>query len=135
MNLSEKEREAAFPVRIDLGRKEGDAGMPVAVSENVARGTKRKPRTFYPTLYVDAVPGLEQLPKEGCILVKFRRKRLSVEENMDGEETTGATLEIQALCLPEDMGKEGETLEDAFKKLGRGEVAADNDQYAGDDDE
>jgi hypothetical protein len=50
------------------------------------------------------MPGLEQLPKEGCMLVEFRRKRLSIEEGADGEETAGVTLELRSICLPEDGG-------------------------------
>lgn len=111
-----------FPNEIDLGRKEPD-GMAVTAP---SVGKKGKARIFYPTLYIDSVPGLDQLPKEGCMMVRFRRTRLSLEEGRDGKETAGATLEIRALCLPEG---DGETLEDAFAKLGKGEVADDGADY------
>lgn len=126
--LNKKQREAAFPIHIELGRKEGSSDMP-----SPAGSKKGKPRTYYPTVYIDAIPGLEYLPKEGCMLVEFRRKRLSLDETTDGEETMGATLEIRAICLPEkDEG--ADTLEDAFKKLSKGEVADDDSDYVDDEE-
>jgi len=74
----------------------------------VLRGTNGKSRKIYPTLYIDAVPGLEDLPKEGCMMVKFRRTRMSIETPEDGDEKAGVTLEIRRLCLPEDMEGDGE---------------------------
>jgi len=108
MNLSAKQREAAFPITIELGKSMGD-GMssgPVDVMPSKKKGEKGKERKFYPTVYIDSMPGLEQLPKEGCMLVEFRRKRLSIEENSDGEDTTGVTLELRSICLPEGGGSE-----------------------------
>jgi len=105
MNLSAKQREAAFPITIELGKKESEMMNAVPMKESGGgRGKKSKPRTYYPTVYIDSMPGLEQLPKEGCMLVEFRRKRLSIEENIEGDETAGVTLELRALCLPEDGG-------------------------------
>ena len=109
MNLSEKQREAAFPVHIDLGKSMGDmktSGPMDAIpsKKKGEKGGKAKERKFYPTVYIDSMPGLEQLPKEGCMLVEFRRKRLSIEENIEGDETAGVTLELRAICLPEDGG-------------------------------
>ena len=97
---------SAFPVKIDLGHKES-ADMAIPMSSESTKGKRGKPRTFYPTLYVDAVEGLEQLPKEGYMLVKFRRKSLRIDEDKDGKEKAGVTLEIRQLCLPEDMAGEG----------------------------
>lgn len=108
---------------IDLGRKEPDYSSLSPVTPE----KPKKMRTYYPTLYIEGVPGLEALPKEGCMMVKFSRKRLSLEEDREGEEKTGATLEIRSICLPEG---DGETLEDAFSKM-----AHDDDEEEAEDEE
>lgn len=115
-----------FKVEIDLGRKE----HPVELATNTPRGTNEKPRKFYPTLYIDAIPGLEKLPKEGCVMIKYRRTRMNIETTDNGEDKAGVTLEIQRICIPEDM-EEGKTLEDVFAKLKPGETV-EGDDY-GDD--
>lgn len=116
-SMSESEREKAFPIHIDLGRKESGMAMPAMP----AGAKKGKARTYYPTVYIDAIPGLEQLPKEGCMLVEFRRKRLSIEEGADGEDTAGVTLEIRALCLPEEMAEEAmDDLASALDRVANG---------------
>lgn len=115
MDLSDKAREAAFPVHVDLGREESSTGNIANPVEDSPGGKKGKPRIYYPTLYIDSAD-LPFLPKEGCMLVEFRRKRMSVEEGSDGEDTTGVTLEIQRLCLPENMD-DGDDMETAMKKF------------------
>lgn len=132
--------EADFPVNIDLGRKETDMGGPL--SPETVKGKKSKPRIFYPTLYIDGVEGMPSLPKEGCMMIKFRRKRMSVEENMDGKETGGVTLEIQSLCLPEDMGgDDGDDMASAMKRFAKDKGVADateeveNDEESEDDED
>lgn len=94
-----------FPVEIDLGREIKD--MPMPANAEAQSGKRGKPRKFYPTLYIEAVPGLEDLPKEGCIMVKYRRTRLSVETPEDGDDKAGVTLEIHRICMPKDMEEEG----------------------------
>lgn len=132
MNLSEKQREAAFPVHIDLGKKE--VGMN-ATNPGSPSGKKGKPRTYYPTVYIDSVPGLGQLPKEGCILIKYRRTRLSIDEDASGEETTGATIEIHALCLPENMAEYAmDDLESVLKNAGKAKSSKDESPDDDDDD-
>ena len=113
MNMSESDRQKAFPVHIDLGHKVGDTSMPMVVG---MKSKGAKPRMYYPRVYIDSLPGLEQLPKEGCMLVEFVRTKLSVNTPTEGKETTGVELELRALCLPEDMEEDlAETLSDAFK--------------------
>jgi hypothetical protein len=122
-----------FPHQIDLGRDEPDYG-PAAIPAETE--SPRKTRKFYPTLYIDAIEGMPALPKEGCMMVKFRRKRMSVEENMDGKETSGMTLEIRKLCLPEDMAEEGDDMQDAMKKFAAGEgVDTESDADAAEEDD
>src|SRR5690348_1422977 len=127
---------AEYPVEIDLGRKE--PGMN-AVDPKPNGGKKTKPRTFYPTLYIENIEGMPALPKEGCMMVKFRRKRMSVDEDMDGKETAGMTLEIRKLCLPEDMADEADDMQSAMKQFAKGEGvdtgADESDDDEGDDDE
>ncbi len=81
-SLSDKEREQAFPVHIELGTKGSDYPMPASPS-----GKKGKPKMHYPTVYIDSVPGLENLPEEGCMLVDYRRTRLTLETPEDGKDS------------------------------------------------
>lgn len=106
--LTPKERETEFPVHIDLGKKESAMGGSLAMQANPS-GKKGKPRTVYPTAYIDNVPGLEALPKEGCMLVEFRRTRLNIDTPENGEDTAGVTIELRRICLPE-----GEDMEDEY---------------------
>ena len=69
-------------------------------------GKKDKPKKYYPTVYIDAIPGLEKLPKEGCMLVHYVRKRLTLEDGADGEEQAGVTLELKRICLDGDAEDE-----------------------------
>jgi hypothetical protein len=116
--MSDKEREEAFPIHIPLGRK---ADLPMG-------GGKGKGKLHYPMVYVDAIPGLEQLPKEGCMLVEFRRKRLSIEENGDGESTAGVGLELRVFCLPENFPEDAaDDLDAALSRFGQEEKPADED--------
>lgn len=138
-SLSSSERDAAFPVHVDLGRKEDAMNM---ATERAPSGKKAKSRVYYPTLYIENVEGLPALPKEGCILVKFRRKSMRVEENMDGKETAGVTLEIQSLCLPEDMaGEDDGDMESAMKEFAKGNgvdtgpAEPDDDDNGGESDD
>lgn len=123
-----------YPVEIDLGRKD-EFGPANPVSPPT--GKKGKARVFYPTLYIEGVEGMPSLPKEGCMMVKFRRKRMSVDENMDGKETTGVTLEIRKLCLSDDMAEEGDDeMQSAMKKFAKDSgVTTEGDEKAGEDDE
>lgn len=124
--------EASFPVKIDLGRKES-RDMAIPMSAESTKGKRGKPRTFYPSLYVDAIEGLDQLPKDGYMLVKFRRKSLRIDEDMDGKEKAGVTLEIRQLCLPEDMAEEG--ADDLDAVLSRYGKAANDTEESDEEDE
>lgn len=122
--LNEKEREAAFPVHIDLGHKAPEMAVP-----GDSKRSDTKERVYYPTLYIEGVKGLEQLPKEGCILIEFRRKRLSIEEREDEQETAGVTLEVRALCLPEDFPEQAEEdLETSFRRFAQKSTAAEEEE-------
>lgn len=105
---SESERNDMFPNHIDLGR-EPPKDMPVPAGE------RTKEKKFYPRLYIDAVPGLEDLPKEGCILIEFKRKRLTIED----DDKAGVELEIRGLCLPESFEEDGTLEEDMAKFMSK----------------
>lgn len=141
--LSAKEREQAFPIHIELGKGPGE-GLDIP-PEPAPRGTKKgKPRKYYPTVYIDNMPGLEALPKEGCMLVDFKRVRMNIDTPTDGEPTTGVTLELRRLCLPEEADDAGEyapdDLESALGRVGRNapkrasEMAMDDEDSETEDD-
>ncbi len=74
--LSDKQREAEFPIHIDLGEKDGDS-------------------VSYPVVDFGGAKGLDQLPDEGCMLVEFKKSDdgsieahricLAAKESDDGE--------------------------------------------------
>jgi len=128
--MTDAQRSAAFPVHIELGKKE--TNLPVSPS-----GKKGKPKMYYPTTYIENVPGLENLPEEGCMLVHYRRTRLTIETPEDGKDSAGATLELRRLCLEKDMGAEYDG-EDEPKDLASamdGKMAMDNETDEPADDE
>lgn len=108
--MNESQREKAFPIHIELGRT---MGVPVP-DEATSKPSKEK---FYPTIFVSDVEGLEQLPKEGCILIDYKRRSLSVREE-NGKVTASVELEIRTMCLPEEYGEEDadEVVESLTKK-------------------
>ena len=88
--------KSAFPNEVDLAREVPDYGS----SLEAGPSKPKKMRKDYPSLYISGVEGLESMPKEGWALIYYKRRRLSLEENKDGDETSGADLEIQEICLP-----------------------------------
>lgn len=111
-SLTAKQREEAFPVHIELGKDGGDMAMPVPAD---AVGKKGKSKKYFPTVYIDAIPGLEKLPKEGCMLVEFKRKELRI-----GEDSAGVTLELHTICLMSEEAEEDDAydLESAMRRQG-----------------
>jgi len=133
-SLTDKEREDYFPIHIDLGKKESAMGMPMAIPSEKSGGKKPKSQTYFPSVYIDAMPGLEQLPKEGCMLVEFRRKRLTIEENGAGEDTAGVTLELRRICLADDSAEDAaQDLDAALSQYGKNTAKksddADDEEY------
>ena len=132
--MTEQQRAAAFPIHIDLGRKADGMNMPMAVEGGEGKGKKGRPKKYYPSVYIDGIEGLEKIPKDCCALVHLRRKRLSLEEDSDGEETAGVTLELRRICLAED---DENTVEDelarAFgdgpKESGETETEDESEEY------
>lgn len=115
--MTEHERSEEFPVHINVGKPMGKV-LPEAM---LMEDTKKKTKLYYPTLYISDVKGLEKLPKEGCILVDFKRKSMHIHE-IDGEEPTcSVELEIHTVCLPEeheDHNSAEDIVDDLAKKAG-----------------
>lgn len=97
-----------FPVQIDLGKTPPDNGPMDAVSE-------KKPKKYYPTLYVSDVKGLGDLPKSGWALIEFDRTDLTLRTTDDGDRVS-AELKIKTLCLPESPEDDGEDMASALAK-------------------
>lgn len=107
--MTEEQRERAFPIHIELGEKADDI-------EITPKGVKKgKKRVVYPTLYIANVDGLQNIPAEGCMLVDFKRRNLSVNENSNGETTASVELEIRTICLEEE--EEDEDTDDMIDKM------------------
>lgn len=95
-----------FPIHIDLGKEQSDMAVPM---ESTKDGEKKK--KYYPSLYLSDIKGLDGLPKDGCALIEFHRRNVSIGDN--GE---SADLEIRAICLMEPES-DGEDLKDSFAKF------------------
>lgn len=107
--MTEEQRERAFPIHIELGRESDDI-------EITPKGVKKgKKRTIYPTVYIADVDGLQNIPVEGCMLVDFKRRNLSVNENDKGDTTASIELEIRTICLEEE--EEDEDTDDMIDKM------------------
>jgi hypothetical protein len=115
--MTSHEREAEFPVHIEVG-KSMDKALPKIMGEH---NKKVKNKKYYPTLYISDIKGLEKLPKEGCILVDYVRKSMHIHE-IDGEDPTcSVELEIHTVCLPEeqeDHNSAEDLVDDLAKKAG-----------------
>jgi hypothetical protein len=96
--MNEKQRERAFPIHVDLGKKmnETQPAMPM----DAVKGTPEK-KKYYPTVYISDIPGLEDLPEEGCILVDYKRRSITINKR-DGEATCSVELELRTICMPDD---------------------------------
>lgn len=99
MHLTESQREKAFPIHLEMGKEMPDMEMSDEMDE------KPKKKKFYPVVFISDIPGLEHLPEEGCVLMDYKRRSLTVREQ-DGETQASVELEIRTLCLPEEYGEE-----------------------------
>ncbi len=98
--MKESDRNAEFPVHIDLGKTMKESSMGSPVSDQEADDKKK----YYPTLYIsDAPKELADLPDEGCVLIKYKRKSVTVRTDADKKGAVSLDLEVQGICLPEDM--------------------------------
>lgn len=111
-----------FNETIDLGREE-DISM---CCESPKKG-KKKTRMYYPSLYINNVDGIKDLPKGGYALIKYKRTNLNLSlnlserENEEGEdeERMSADLEIQAISFPKESKKKDEmSVDEIFESMG-----------------
>lgn len=104
--------EKLFPNKIDLGREEVSI---YPIDSEKGTKTEKKKITIYPTLYIDYVEGMEALPDSGYVLAKI--ELVGTDKRKDrynaGRTKGSMTLEVQAICLPED----GETEESLISKM------------------
>jgi hypothetical protein len=128
--MPEYSHKSEFPNEIKLGRIDKVPDYSKQKDE-----TPTKTRTYYPTLYINGVDGLGDLPKKGYALIYFRRKSLSITEGKDcgpipcgpmdsgssdkDKTTYSADLEIQELCLPGGESDDGgDAIDDMAEKAG-----------------
>lgn len=115
-----------FPVEIDLGQKPMEAGPQNA--------TPNKSKKYYPTLYINNVDGLKDMPSSGYALIKYKRKGATIGED---DKLKSADLEVQEICLPKGSGASGEdeTLEDAMKNMMEDKKSSYDESDETDDEE
>lgn len=107
--MTEEQRERAFPIHIEVGRESDDI-------EITTKGVKKgKKRMVYPTLYIADVDGLQNIPAEGCMLVDFKRRNLSINENDQGETKASVEIEVRTICLQEE--EEDTDMDDMIDKM------------------
>ena len=95
-----------FPNELNLGKKSSSDGSPNGAAE------PKEPSTYYPSLYLNDIPGVEKMPSEGHMLVHYKRRSLTIRK----EDNTGkgknekacasAELECHKLCLPDQEDDE-----------------------------
>lgn len=124
MHMTESQREKAFPIHIELGKS---TDMPTAVPAPV---DEKKPEKYYPTLYIDNIAGLEQLPEEGCILIDYKRRSLTVNKRKGKKPTCSVELEIHTICMPKDYEdtNDAEDIVDELVKKAYSEDEEDEDK-------
>lgn len=119
--MTEEQREKAFPIHIELGDEATEL-------ELTSKGPKKgKKRMVYPALYIANVEGLEQIPEEGCMLVDFKRRNLSINKNEKGDTTASVELEVRTICLEEETDEDTDDMIDKMYKKAK--------RVVGDDDE
>lgn len=139
--LSSDEREASFPVHVELGKEVDDYSSPVANPEKADKKSKSKKKTVYPILYLDAADP-SKFPKSGCALIEFKRVGAHSTERDGQEPTSSVELEIHTICLPsagQSDDNEGD-ISDGMKKTAKdmgldvGENAAEEKSETPDDE-
>jgi|DEB19_MinimDraft_2_1074335.scaffolds.fasta_scaffold00282_4 hypothetical protein len=96
--MTEQQREKAFPIHVELGRRANEGAIP-EMSDGMANKSKNK--KYYPTVYISDIAGLENLPEEGCILVDYKRRSLTINQR-DDKTTCSVELELRTICMPDD---------------------------------
>lgn len=114
--MTEEQREKAFPVHIELGHEAEGIEMS---SKGIKKGKKR---TIYPSLYIGGVDGIDEIPEEGCMLVHFKRRNLTVNKNDKGESNASVDLEIHTICLEEESDEDHDDIIDKMYKKSQRKV-------------
>lgn len=122
--MTESQREKAFPIHIELGKNLDDT-VPQAVVE-----TKPEKKKYYPTVYIDNIPGLEKLPEEGCILIDYKRRSMTINKRKGKKPTCSVELEIHTICMPEDYEEtdDAESIVDELVKKAYSEDEEEEDK-------
>lgn len=103
----------------DLGKKR-ESGMDIA--EAVSESSKdRGKMVYYPSLYLNDIPGLEDAPDvgtEGTAKIKYRivSKNESERENQEGDVKESYALDIDIMGIEFDSKKENSTDEDEIEE-------------------
>lgn len=106
--MTEHEREKAFPIHVELGKRVTETAMPETVS-NVSS------KKYYPTLFINEIDGLEGLPKEGCILLDYKLRSKTVRQS-EGKTTCSVELECRTICMPDDYEGDMEDIVESMVK-------------------
>ena len=127
---------SSFPNEIDLGKTPGEACSP-CMSTSETKGKKKKPKPYYPSLYLSGIDGLEGIPKEGYALVMFKRRSITISQDQESEDPrTSADLEIQSISFPEVTSEEATgDMQSELAKFAKSQGVADAESDDEDDDE
>lgn len=72
---------------IKLGRKAGEPPMGMTMSQS---------ETHYPSFYVDNVPGIESLPDEGVMTIRYKVCSKNTSER-DGKKSVSVSIDVVAI--------------------------------------
>jgi hypothetical protein len=101
--MTEPEANEDYPVSIDLGKK--IEAIPAAATDDA----NPKNEKSYPSVYLSGIEGLEKLPPEGCVLVKYKLGDVTIRKPKGGgAPEVSCEFQMQRICMPDDMGGYGD---------------------------
>jgi hypothetical protein len=81
---------------INLGREVPDYGGEMATP--ASESPKQKTKTVYPSLYITGGNELEDIPAEGCCIIRYKRTQLTTRERDDDDSECSVDLEVHSIC-------------------------------------
>ena len=129
--MTEEQREKAFPIHIELGREMSNVDM-FSPSKTKAKGKKKM---VYPSLFISDIEGLEEIPDEGCMLVHFKRRGMSINKDDKNKTTASVELQIKTICLQDEEDEDTDDMIDKmFKKSQKHVGYRDEDEETEDEE-
>lgn len=110
-------------MNIDLGKKCDDLACPTPPASS-----KSESKVYYPSLYLEGVADLKDIPESGEITIRYRRAALTVADR-DGKKRVSTELEVRAITgINGDSGSDDKSAADALDEIREALEGADDDE-------